>query len=76
MKRMLATVSVAAIASLGFVGSAQAASSNACFGQTHKAVNAGAVGVDNVGQLVQSSRSDASNGGQAKKALVNSAFCA
>ena len=77
MKRILATASVAALASIGFVGTAQAAPADAaCFGQTHKAVNDGAVGVANVGELVQSSRSDETNGGQAKKALVNSAdFC-
>lgn len=78
MKRMLATVSVAALASIGFVGSAQAAPADAaCFGQIHKAVNtAGALDdVDNVGQFVQASRSDETNGGQAKKAAVDSLFC-
>ena len=74
MKRILATTSVAALAVIGFAGSASAAPADAaCFGQVHKAVNAGAVdGVDNVGQLVQSLRADDTykNGGQGKKALA------
>ena len=73
MKRILATTSVAALAVIGFAGSASAAPADAaCFGQVHKAVNAGAAGVDNVGQLVQSLRADDTykNGGQGKKALA------
>jgi hypothetical protein len=72
MKRILAAGSIAALAVLGFAGTANAApSDSACFGQTHKAVNSGDVGVDNVGQLVQS----LDGRGQGKKELVYSAFC-
>ena len=72
MKRTLIATSIAALALLGSGGAAQAAPSDAaCFGQTHKAVNSGAAGVDNVGQLVQSLE----DRGQGKKALVDSAFC-
>ncbi|HEY5628894.1 MAG TPA: hypothetical protein VIR16_05225 [Candidatus Limnocylindrales bacterium] len=71
MKRILATGSIAVLASIGFAGAASAApSDSACFGQVHKTVNAGGVpGFDNVGQLVQGV-----GGGQAKNALAKS-FC-
>ncbi|MCU1537865.1 MAG: hypothetical protein JWP82_2216 [Humibacillus sp.] len=71
MKRIIATGFVAALAMVGFAGSASAASADAaCFGQVHKTVNAGGVaGFDNVGQLVQ-----AVGGGQAKNALAKT-FC-
>jgi hypothetical protein len=69
MKRILATGAIAALAMVGFAGSASAAPADAaCFGQVHKAVNTGAVpGFDNVGQLVQ-----ALGGGQAKNELAKS----
>lgn len=76
MKRILATGSIAAFAMLGFAGTANAApSDSAAFGQLHKSVNSGPVGmaleVDNVGQFVQSLKNDPmsefKNGGQAKK---------
>ncbi len=68
MKRILATVSIAALASIGFAASASAAPADAaCFGQIHKAVNAGALdGISNVGQLV-----GAVGGGQAKNAAAH-----
>ncbi|GAA2153880.1 hypothetical protein FHX52_1652 [Humibacillus xanthopallidus] len=71
MKRILATVSIAALGMLGFAGTASAAPADAaCFGQVHKTVNSGGVaGFDNVGQLVQ-----ALGGGQAKNATAKS-FC-
>ena len=70
MKRLLAAGSIAALASLGLAASAQAASADAaCFGQVHKTVNSGVLGVDNVGQLVKSA-----GGGQAKDALART-FC-
>lgn len=67
MKRMIATGSIAVLASLGLATSASAApSSAACFGQIHKAVNSGALeGIDNVGQLVK-----AVGGGQNKNAAA------
>jgi len=61
MKRIIATGSVAALALVGFAGTASAAPSekgleNSCFGQIHKAINVdGALGLENVGQLVQTS---------------------
>jgi hypothetical protein len=71
MKRILAAGSIAALAVLGFAGTANAAPSDAaCFGQVHKTVNSGGVaGFDNVGQLVQ-----ALGGGQAKNEVAKS-FC-
>jgi hypothetical protein len=70
MKRLLAAGSIAALASLGLAASAQAATADAaCFGQVHKTVNSGVLGVDNVGQLVK-----AAGGGQAKNALART-FC-
>src|SRR5689334_7007146 len=51
------------IASLGLAGSAQAASADAaCFGQVHKTVNSGVLGVDDVGQLVVRRRGPAARG--------------
>jgi hypothetical protein len=78
MKKIIVTGAVAAIAAVSFAGTASAApSANACFGQTHKAVNAGAVdGVENVGQLVQGPLVESfGNKGQGKKSLVYTAFC-
>ena len=71
MKRILAAGSIAALAMLGFAGSASAAPADAaCFGQVHKTVNSGGVaGFDNVGELVQ-----ALGGGQAKNATAKT-FC-
>ncbi len=60
MKRIIATGFVTALAVVGIAGTASAAPGNAgpaeaaCFGQIHKDVNARELGVDNVGQLVQS----------------------
>jgi len=69
MKRILAAGSIAALAMVGFAGSASAAPAEAaCFGQVHKTVNSGGVaGFDNVGELVQ-----ALGGGQAKNAVAKS----
>ena len=55
MKRILATTSVAALAVLGFAGSANAAPADAaCFGQVHKTINTqGALGFTNVGDVVK-----------------------
>ena len=65
MKLIVAACSVAALASLGLAAPANAAPAEAaCFGQVHKAVNAGALGLDNVGQLVQAL------GGQGKNAAA------
>lgn len=70
MKRMLAAGSIAALATVVFAGTASAEPAEAaCFGQVHKLVNSGAIGVDNVGQLVQSV-----GGGQAKNATA-ATFC-
>lgn len=70
MKRILATVSIAALGMLGFAGTASAAPADAaCFGQVHKFVNSGGLGFDNVGQLVQ-----AVGGGQAKNAAAKT-YC-
>lgn len=71
MKRIFATGSIAALAMIGFAGTANAAPAEAaCFGQVHKLVNSGALGIDNVGQLVQSSE----NRGQGKNATAKT-FC-
>lgn len=71
MKRILATGSIAALAMVGFAGTASAAPADAaCFGQIHKLVNSGAIGLDNVGQLVQASE----NRGQGKNATART-FC-
>ena len=77
MKRLIAIGFITAIATVGLTGTANAATADAaCFGQIHKAVNSGAVGLDNVGQLVQSFE----NKGQGKNALARelaaSGFCA
>ncbi len=68
MKRILAAGSIAAIAMVGFSGTASAAPADAaCFGQVHKTVNSGGVpGFDNVGELVQAL------GGQGKNTTANS----
>ena len=68
MKRILAAGSIAALAMVGFAGTAHAAPAEAsCFGQIHKTVNSGGLaGFDNVGELVQ-----AVGGGQAKNAAAN-----
>ncbi len=77
MKKIIVAGTVSALAAVSFAGSASAApNDNACFGQTHKAVNAGAAGVDNVGQLVQGELVESfGKKGQGKKALVNTVFC-
>ncbi len=68
MKRILATGSIAVLASLGVAASANAAPNEAaCFGQNHKAVNSGALGYANVGELVH-----AKGGGQGKNAFAAS----
>ena len=71
MKRIIATGAFAALATVSFAGTASAFEPGTpqCFGQVHKAVNAGALdGIDNVGQLVQ-----ASDGrGQGKNATAKS----
>jgi hypothetical protein len=62
MKRIIATGSVAALALVGFAGTASAGGNSepkldgpGCFGQVHKLVNSGGLaGIENVGQLVQS----------------------
>jgi hypothetical protein len=55
MKRILATGSIAALAMIGFAGSANAAPAEAaCFGQVHKTINTvGALGFTNVGDVVK-----------------------
>ena len=68
MKRILAATSIAALTMVGFAATANAAPAEAaCFGQVHKLVNSGAVGVDNVGQLIK-----AVGGGQEKNAVAKS----
>ncbi len=70
MKRMLATAAVASFAVVGMAAPSSAAPAEAaCFGQVHKTVNSGALGFDNVGQLVK-----ALGGGQAKNATAKT-FC-
>ena len=66
MKRILAASSIAAVAALGMAAPASADPADAaCFGQVHKAVNAGALdGFDNVGDLVKAA------GGQGKNAAA------
>mgnify|MGYP001826880630 CR=1 FL=1 len=56
MKRIIVTGAVAAIAAVSFAGTTNAApAEKACFGQVHKSINKdGALGLENVGQLVQS----------------------
>jgi len=73
MKRMIVTGAFAALATVSFAGTASAFEPGTpqCFGQVHKAVNAGALdGIDNVGQLVQASDGK----GQGKNAAARS-FC-
>ena len=56
MKRMLIIGSIAALATVGFAGTANAAapSDPGCFGQVHKTINTvGALGFTNVGDVVQ-----------------------
>ncbi|MCF6379383.1 hypothetical protein L2K70_17365 [Nocardioides KLBMP 9356] len=62
MKRMLVATSIAVLALIGVPAAASAAPADAaCFGGIHKAINTqGALGLDNVGQLVKEV------GGQAK----------
>ena len=71
MKRILAAGAVAALATVGLAGPANAApAERACFGQVHKTVNSGGLdGIDNVGQLVK-----AAGGGKAKNAAAK-ALC-
>ena len=55
MTRMLAAGSIAALAALGLATPASADTPDAaCFGQVHKTVNSGALGIDNVGVRVAS----------------------
>ena len=73
MKRIIATGAFAALATVGFAGTASAFEPGTpqCFGQVHKAVNDGALsgsGIDNVGQLVQ----DSDGKGQGKNATAKS----
>ena len=74
MKKIIVTAAVSAIAAVSFAGTASAAPAEpnpkACFGQVHKLVNAGGIGLDNVGELVQ--RFD--NKGQGKNAVAKT-FC-
>lgn len=67
MKRILVAVSIAALATLGSAGAANAAPADAaCFGQVHKTVNSGGLpGFDNVGELVKAL------GGQGKNAAAH-----
>ena len=56
MKRIIATGAVAALAMVGFAGTASAfdAETPQCFGQVHKFINTqGYMGYENVGQLVK-----------------------
>ena len=74
MKRIIATGSVAALALVGFAGTASAFEPGTpqCFGQVHKAVNDGALaelGIENVGQLVQASEGKGQGKNMAAKAL-------
>jgi hypothetical protein len=72
MKRIIATGSVAALALVGFAGTATAFEPGTpqCFGQVHKAVNDGALaGIENVGQLVQASEGKGKGKNEAAKAL-------
>jgi hypothetical protein len=78
MKKIIVTGVVSAIAAVSFAGTASAFTPGTpqCFGQVHKAVNAGAVdGIDNVGQLVQSDLAAGfGNKGQGKNAVAET-FC-
>ena len=75
MKRILATTSIAALAMVGFAGSASAAPADAaCFGQIHKTINTqGALGFNGVGEVVKAI------GGQGKndvaRGLAADGFC-
>ena len=76
MKRIIISGAVAALATLAFSGTAGAfePGTSQCFGQVHKAVNAGALsdsGIENVGQLVQ-----ASEGKGKGKNMTARALCA
>ncbi|MFE6254731.1 hypothetical protein [Agromyces sp. NPDC057865] len=55
MKRILATGFIAALATFGAAGAANAAPADvACFGQVHKTINTeGALGFTNVGDVVK-----------------------
>ena len=56
MKRIIVTGTLAVLAAASFAGTASAFTPGTpqCFGQVHKAVNVdGALGLDNVGQLVK-----------------------
>ena len=69
MKRIIVSATVATVAAVGFAGTASAFEPGTpqCFGQVHKAVNAGALseaGIDNVGDLVKAA------GGQGKNAAA------
>ena len=81
MKRIIVTGAVSALAAVSFAGTASAAPSEAaCFGQVHKQVNEGLLaelGVNNVGQLVQSDLVNDNFGkkGQGKNAAATALFC-
>jgi len=73
MKRFIVSAAVAALATVSFAGTAAAfeAGTPQCFGQVHKAVNAGALsgdGIENVGDLVKAA------GGQGKN-MAAKGFC-
>ncbi len=75
MKRIFATGSIAALAMIGFAGTANAAPaelpSASCFGQVHKAVNDGllaeSMNINNVGDAVKAL------GGQGKNTFAKGA---
>jgi hypothetical protein len=70
LSKLLLRPGITAMAVVGPAGAASAAPADAaCFGQVHKTVNSGALGIDNVGQLVK-----ALGGGQAKNRAAAS-FC-
>jgi hypothetical protein len=77
MKKIIVAGAVSALAAVSFATSASAApAERACFGQVHKAVNAGflsGAGINNVGDLVQSPLAEANGGkGQGKNAVARS----
>jgi hypothetical protein len=67
MKRILVIGSIAALATLGLAGTANAAPNDAaCFGQVHKTINTvGALGFTNVGDVVEAV------GGPTKNAIAS-----
>lgn len=77
MKRILATTSVAALAVLGFAGTASAAPADAaCFGQIHKAINKDKVlapTFNNVGEFVREVGGQGKN--ETARSLAAGGFC-